>query len=153
MPSEFRLSEQALAKQRKKDDQKKKALITALHAKALALLDTHKLTKHAGGDEKGAAAALAALDAAIAALHLWAGSSEHVPLTCGWHNAHGRHATALNCLNESLSKAKKTPAKSDLELKVDCLEALGWAHWAGATRAQMQAKFPLSFPLVFKPLA
>ena len=117
------------AKQRKKDEAKKKALVVALHTKALALADLHALD--------AAAHPLAALDAAVAALHKWAAEahtehafsqlhgiqsthgsvrcvwyrwaahSEHVKLTCRWHKAHGRSATALSVLNETLGKEKR----------------------------------------------
>ena len=145
--------DKAQAKQRKKDDAQKKALVAALHTKAVALADVHALAlEGSAGGAGGAAETLAALDAAVAALHKWAAATEHVKLTCRWHVAHGRLATALGVLSESVSKEKKAPSKDDLELKAELLEKLGWAHWATATKAQLHAQFPSSLPLVFKPL-
>ena len=63
-----------------------------------------------------------------------------------------RAATALSLLNESLGKEKKPPAKESFETKIELLEALGWAHWAAAIRAQLAVKFPPAFPLVFSRL-
>jgi len=132
------------AKQRKKDEAKKKALVVALHTKALALADLHALD--------AAAHPLAALDAAVAALHKWAAHSEHVKLTCRWHKAHGRSATALSVLNETLGKEKKPPSKENLELKTELYDALGWSHWASLGKAVLHVKFPPGFPLVYKAL-
>ena len=139
------------AKQRKKDDATKKTLVAALHSKALALLDRHKAM--GSTDEARRSERLAAADAAVAALHKWAAPTEHVKLAIKWHGAHGRHATALTMLNESLATEKKPPSKEDLELQNELLDELGWKHWAAAGRAKLHVKFPPALPLVYKESA
>ena len=132
-------------KLRKKDDAKKKALVSALHTKALALADLHAVD--------AAALPLSTLDEAVAALHQWAAPSEHVKLTVRWHKLRGRFATALVALNESLDKEKSPVSKENLELKAELLDALGWAHWATATKALIPQRFPAAYPAVYNRLA
>ena len=130
--------DKAAAKRREADDARKKALVGALQQKASALLDAHAAAP--------SEARLAALDAAVAALHKWAAPSEHWKLLVGWHKAHGRHASALAALDEHLGKEKGPPPKDKLESRAALLEALGWAHWAANARALLLIKFPASLP-------
>lgn len=165
--------DRALAKQRKKADAQKGALVAALHAKALARADLLNLPPsswlkaqaQAQAPDPPAdssvlptaverlraavAAALQLLDDAVAELHKWAAPSEHATLTCRWHVAHQRFATALEALNESVAKAKRPISKENLERKAGLLEKLGWAHWAAAARAQAAVRFPAAFPSTF----
>ena len=76
-------------------------------------------------------------------------ASEHVKLTCRWHAAHGRYATALEALSQSVGKDKKPVPKETLERKAELLSKLGWAHWAKAVTAQVAVRFPSAYPPVF----
>ena len=134
----------AQAAQRRRDDARKKALVAALHSKALALCDL----RAAAPGEHG----LAGLDEAMAELHKWAAPGDHPRLCCRWHLAHGRAATAVVLLDEALGKDKKAPARELLELRAELLGALGWRHWEEAGRAQLHVKFPPAYPLVYGKL-
>jgi len=134
----------AQAKQHKQDEAKKKSLVSALHIKALALADLHAVDP--------ATHALARLDEALVDLHQWAAPSEHVKATCRWHKAHGRAASALAALSQSLEKDKVPPSKESLELQISLMEALGWAHCAIAAKSGLLVKFPAAYPLVFSKL-
>ena len=136
--------DKARAAQRKKDEAKKKALVGALHVQALALCDLHKLAPTADS--------LAALDLAVSELHKWAAPTEHLKLTCRWHRAHGRHATALSVLTDSLAKEKTPPSKESIAQQLEIVEALGWRHWADAGKAALLVKFPAKYPPVFSRL-
>ena len=95
---------------------------------------------------------LSKLDSAVAELHKWSAHTDAVTLTCRWHRAAGRLATALTLLSESWSKAKKPASKEELELKHELLDGLGWAHWAAAGRSVLHHTFPTAYPLVYKAL-
>ena len=79
-------------------------MLVALHAQALALADLHAAAP--------STAALAQLDSAITSLFKWATAADHIKLTCRWHKAHDRAATALSALNESIEKAKTPVPKA-----------------------------------------
>ena len=136
--------DKAEAKARKAAEVKKKALVAALHTKALALADLHAAAADAHP--------LATVDAAVAALHKWAKPEDHAKLTCRWHRAHGRHATALSVLTDSLAKEKTPPSKESISQQLEIVEALGWRHWADAGKAALLVKFPAKYPPVFSRL-
>merc|ERR1712087_283644 len=129
-------------RQRKKDEAKKKVLVAALHTKAMALADLHKCN--------AAAHPLTALDEAVGKLHQWAAPTEHVKLAVQWHKLHGRCATALALLSESVAKEKAPISKENLELKAELLTTIGWDHWAAAIKASIPVRFPKTLPPVFR---
>jgi len=133
--------DKAQSKQRKKDEAKKKSLVAVLHTKAMALADLHMCD--------AATHPLTALDEAVGMLHQWAAATEHIKLTVRWHKLHGRCATAMTALNESVSKEKAPISKENLELKAELLTALGWEHWVSCVRASILVRFPAALPPVF----
>ena len=54
-------------------------------------------------------------------------SRKTTPLTCRWHRAHGRHATALSVLTDSLAKEKTPPSKESISQQLEIVEAPGGA--------------------------
>ena len=131
------------------DEQQKKALVSALHLKAVALADLHKAAAKASdapATDAAVAAALERLDAGVAALHAWAPKDEHWQLLVAWHRAHGRPATALQALDDHLGKEKGLAPKDKLELRLELLGELGWDHWVANGKRLMLTKFPAAYP-------
>ena len=111
--------------------------------KALALADLHAAAADAHP--------LTTVDAAVAALHKWA-KPRSTRSSRRWHRAHGRHATALSVLTDSLAKEKTPPSKESIAQQLEIVEALGWRHWADAGKAALLVKFPAKYPPVFSRL-
>jgi hypothetical protein len=114
------------------------ALVAALRAKALALADLHAL----GAD----ASVLEQLDSTMSALHRWAAPADHAKLAAAWHGAHGRHALALQALDEALAKEKGLLPKAEQEARLPLLRALGWAFLAESASVQLLRSFPKAYP-------
>ena len=135
-------------KARKCKEAEKKALVNALHLKAVACADRHSLAALVGDEETETR--LEELDAAVRSLHKWAAPSEHSKLYVQWHKAHGRFALALGVLQESFSANKKAPpSKENLELQAELIASLGWSHWAEGAKAVVRARYPTALPLTF----
>jgi len=150
--------------QREVEESKKKALVAALHLKATAIADLHKIAAAkiaaagftadgeamgGGGTDAAEKVALERLDAAVSALHAWAAPADHWKLLVEWHRKHGRRASAVQALDEHLGKEKGPAPKDKLELRIELLAGLGWSHWVANGKALLALKYPAAFPPPF----
>jgi tripeptidyl-peptidase-2 len=133
-------------KVRKEMDEKKAALVEALHRKAKALFDMSgaeagRPVTDAAADERKA------FEAAFAELEKWVDTTDeaYLDLHIDRAIARGELGEALKLVNGKI--ADNPPSKDLCEQRIEILEALGWQSWAGYEREWLLLRFPVEYPL------
>lgn len=126
---------------RKRMDEKKKALIEALHRRAKALHDIAAEKP----DAEGAAAEKEA-QAAFAALAKWTDTTatEYIGLHVQRMAAEGRLGEAIELMNKRV--AEEPTEKKLYDERIALLDELGWVHWKAYEEAWAHARFPSAYP-------
>lgn len=58
-----------------------------------------------------------------------------------------RYASAIKALDEVISSDKSPAGREVYEMKIKCLEALGWNHWSKHEQSQIKINFPKKYAL------
>lgn len=135
------------AKVRKEMDERKAALIEALHRKAKALFDIAVRTHPDGRPESDAdAAADERFDEAFAALEKWVDTNEDDYLMLHIDRAarRGRLGEALELLSEKIADSE--PDKKLQDKRIELLDRLGWTHWREYEAQWNRIRFPKEYP-------
>eukprot|EP00210_Caulerpa_lentillifera_P001608 g1546.t1 len=72
-------------------------------------------------------------DASIAVMH------------AKFEGANGRYANAIKSLDGAISSDKTHAGRDVHEMKIKCLEALGWKHWTRYEQRQIKINFPKNY--------
>ncbi len=132
---------------RREMDEKREALIAALHMKAAALLD---LARAARPDEEAETEATAeadeAFEEAFSELRRWVDTTEgeYLALHVEREIRQGDLGEALKLLNARIAEARTE--RKLYEQRIHLLKRLGWPHWAEYEGAWMLMRFPKAYP-------
>lgn len=117
------------------DEKQKKALLSALCAKANAQAAMTTSTSGGGG--------LEVLDATMAELEGWVDPLAHdARLMVAVEKAHGRLGCALAALEKAVEADDKAVSRELWAERADLMAELGWTHWEGLARRSLAARFP-----------
>lgn len=135
--------DKAAAKVRKEMDERKSALVEALHRRAKALFDL--AAKQEAGTEARKSADAAA-EAAFADLAKWVDTTEtdYLPLHIDRMARTGKPGEALKLLSRKIADSR--PDKALREQRARLFDQLGWPHWKEYEERWLLISFPKDYP-------
>ena len=135
------------AKARKEMDERKQALVEALHRKAQALFDLAAHSHSSGRPESDAdAEANERFETAFTALEKWVDTTDDDYLMLHIDRAarQGRPGEALGLLSEKIADSK--PDQELRDKQIELLDQLGWTHWREYETQWNLIRFPKEYP-------